>query len=236
MADAQRGAAWLEFLKTPRPEPSAHLMERILAQTTGATANLAPPSSPPYRDEWVPNTNPATTPIHPLPIRKILPFRLPVPHFTGAHFEPRLAMTAAMAFFSLALTLNLTGVKLNQLHASDLQPSSVERIYFEANARASRYYNNLRVVHVLESRVEDLRQSNADAEQDRRQPEPQLEPQPKPRPESRPAPDTRQKPAPGVSHQDIRQPQPQPFLTGRSLPAPHSAVSFRQSNWEGGLA
>ncbi len=142
-------------------------------------------------------------------------------------------MTAAMAFFSLALTLNLTGVKLNQLHASDLQPSSVERIYFEANARASRYYNNLRVVHVLESRVEDLRQSNADAEQDRRQPEPQ----PESRPESRPAPDTRQKPAPGVSRQG--QPptsSPQPFLTDRSLPAPASTVSFRQSNREGGLA
>ena len=38
LADAQRGAAWLEMLKTPRPEPPAMLVEKILAQTSGAHA------------------------------------------------------------------------------------------------------------------------------------------------------------------------------------------------------
>src|SRR5665213_3063832 len=36
LADAQRGQAWLEMLKSPRPEPSADLLERILAQTCNA--------------------------------------------------------------------------------------------------------------------------------------------------------------------------------------------------------
>ncbi len=36
LADARRGAAWLEMLRTPRPEPPAELLERILAETSGA--------------------------------------------------------------------------------------------------------------------------------------------------------------------------------------------------------
>ncbi len=256
MADAQRGAAWLELLKAPRPEPSAHLMERILAQTTGAQTTGAqttgagtirvPHSSQPYRDKWVP----ATTHVVPLPIRKILPFRLPVPHinvphinlprFTGSRFEPRLAMTAAMAFFSLALTLNLTGVKLNQLHASDLKPSSIKRAYFEANAQASRYYSNLRVVHVMESRVEDLRQANADARPDstpERQPE-TLQPESAPAPGSqpKPAPDNQPKPGPGVSRREAPQSHPQFLLTDQKLRRSGDAFSTRQTNKEGGLA
>ena len=34
--EATRGAAWLEMLKMPRPEPRAALLEKILAQTSGA--------------------------------------------------------------------------------------------------------------------------------------------------------------------------------------------------------
>ena len=36
LADARRGAAWLEMLRHPAPEPPAALLERILAQTSGA--------------------------------------------------------------------------------------------------------------------------------------------------------------------------------------------------------
>src|ERR1700723_3726062 len=35
LADARRGAAWMEMLKSPRPQPSSALLERILAQTSG---------------------------------------------------------------------------------------------------------------------------------------------------------------------------------------------------------
>ena len=36
-------------------------------------------------------------------------------------------MTAAMAFFSIALTLNLTGIKLTEVRAADLTPFAAAR-------------------------------------------------------------------------------------------------------------
>ncbi len=76
--------------------------------------------------------------------------------------QPRLAMTAAMAFFSIALTLNLTGVRLSALKASDLRPAAIQRSFYQANAHVVRYYENLRVVYELESRVRDLQRANDD--------------------------------------------------------------------------
>jgi hypothetical protein len=71
-------------------------------------------------------------------------------------------MTAAMAFFSIALTLNLTGVRLSALRASDFKPSSIMRTAYEAKAKVVRYSDNLRVVYELESRVRDLQRSSDD--------------------------------------------------------------------------
>ena len=42
--------------------------------------------------------------------------------------EPRLLMTAAMAFFSIALTLNLTGIRLSAVRLADLRPIDVRTI------------------------------------------------------------------------------------------------------------
>ncbi len=156
-ADAQRGAAWLELLKSPRPEPSAALMERILAQTS----------------EMQPDTflnpaivgQPAMLPIPAAPRGNLLGFRPRLPQMASwmnPNSQPRLYMTAAMAFFSIALTLNLAGVRLDQIKASNLSPSNVRKTYYEASADAVRYYDNLRVVRVMESRVDDLRDSSDD--------------------------------------------------------------------------
>ncbi len=170
VADAQRGAAWLDLLKTPRPEPSAMLLERILAQTQGVL-DVEEASVTPHLTAAVvgrPVPLPAMTPV-PVPLastRKLLAFRPRMPqlaNWSQTMFQPRLAMTAAMAFFSLALTLNLTGVRLDQVKASSLTPTGLKRSFYEANAEAVRYYDNLRVVKVMESRVEDLRDANADA-------------------------------------------------------------------------
>ena len=70
--------------------------------------------------------------------------------------QPRLAMTAAMAFFSIALTMNLMGIHRMDLRASDLAPSSLKRDFYSANASVVHYYEGLRVVYELESRVHDL--------------------------------------------------------------------------------
>lgn len=76
----------------------------------------------------------------------------------GPGLHPRFAMTAAMAFFSVALTLNLTGVRLGDLRAADLRPSSLQRSAATVEASAMRSFQNLRVVYQVESRVSELRQ------------------------------------------------------------------------------
>jgi hypothetical protein len=78
-----------------------------------------------------------------------------------ASFQPRLAMTAAMAFFSIALTLNLTGVRLRDLRASDFTPGGISRTVADASASATRSFQNLRVVYQVESRVSELRSDEA---------------------------------------------------------------------------
>lgn len=158
LADARQGAAWLELLRTPRPEPPTALLERILSQTSGHTAetnnlsilpatlhgNLAGGDGLPLRTATI------------LPFRSRVAAKLHVRAIGQIMYQPRLAMTAAMAFFSIGLTLNLTGVRLNQLRASDLKPSSVKRTFYQANAHVVRYVDNLRAVYELESRVRDL--------------------------------------------------------------------------------
>ena len=166
LADARRGAAWLEMLKLPRPEPSAQLMERILAQTSGAEINGA---DGPAQLITVPASAGMLEPQYPAYAPRILPFRPRLPllepqrdRLSRVLFEPRLAMTAAMAFFSIALTLNLTGIRLDQLHASDLRPDHLKHSYYEATASVARRCEGLRLVHTLESRVDDLREASRD--------------------------------------------------------------------------
>ena len=177
LKDAQRGAAWLAMLKPHRPEPSATLVDRILAETSvraareaeavraaqraaAEAASLLGPARPLAAKSSAPATAslpPTVTP------GKVLPFRSRVPAAlrpaVNTILQTRFAMTAAMAFFSVALTLNLTGVHLSDLHARDLRPASLRRSFYEAHAHVARYYENLRVVYELESRVRDLQRS-----------------------------------------------------------------------------
>ncbi|MGD0444401.1 MAG: zf-HC2 domain-containing protein [Edaphobacter sp.] len=178
LADAQRGAAWMEMLKSPRPEPPTALLERIIAQTSGKDAALANPpivlgSNDRLRTR-TPNTilgQPALVPgLATQPIfasAKVIPFRTRLTHgfrsLGQTMLQPRLAMTAAMAFFSIALTLNLTGVRLTDLRASDFKPSSIMRSASQAKTRVVQYTDNLRVVYELQSRILDLQRSSDDS-------------------------------------------------------------------------
>jgi hypothetical protein len=175
LADAKRGAAWMEMLKSPRPEPPTTLLERIIAQTSGQTAaahqppivlgsndRLRTPGTLPGRPILVPPSTAQPT----FASTNVIPFRTRITHgfrsLGQTMLQPRLAMTAAMAFFSIALTLNLTGVRLSGLRASDLKPSSIMRSAAQAKASVVRYTDNLRVVYELESRVRDLQRSSDD--------------------------------------------------------------------------
>jgi hypothetical protein len=101
--------------------------------------------------------------------------------------ESRILMTLAMAFFSIALTLNLTGVRLNQLKLSDLSPSalatSLSHQYYTTSAHLTRYYLNLRIVYELESRVNEMmpKSNSAPAAQ------PATQQQQKPQPQAKPS-------------------------------------------------
>ncbi len=66
-------------------------------------------------------------------------------------------MTAAMAFFSIALTLNLTGVRLRDLRASNFTPSALKRTVADLDASATRTFQNNREVYQVESRLSEMR-------------------------------------------------------------------------------
>ena len=160
--EARRGREWLEFL-SPEPVVPAGLLDKILAQTgpgqvegygliAGGSNVLAMPPA------WQ------------------------RPGFAGQvrrFAEPRLLMTAAMAFFSIALTLNLTGVKLGNLRVSDLRPTAVrslvERRLTMASTPIIRYYDHLRFVYEVQSRMRELRRTtegeNQGGENNRRKPQ-----------------------------------------------------------------
>jgi hypothetical protein len=156
LADARRGAAWLEMLRDPQPEPPAMLVERILEQTSGLAAHGA-----------VTAVGTAVAGSRGV----VLPFRLrawaAIRQSTIGQItlQPRLAMTAAMAFFSVALTMDLTGMRIQDLNPNNLRPANLKRGFYSANARVVQYYEGLRVVYELESRVHDMESVRGDESQ-----------------------------------------------------------------------
>ncbi len=145
--EARKGCEWLEFL-SPEPEVPEGLLERILAHTgPGQAASAAMPAT----------AGPRTVPAFVPPVWQQPGFLARMRYA----IQPRLLMTAAMAFFSIAVTLNLTGVRLSTLRLADLRPvamrSYVERQLNMASVPIVRYYDHLRFVYEVESRVRQLR-------------------------------------------------------------------------------
>jgi hypothetical protein len=159
--EAKRGRAWLEYL-ADEPEMPAGLLDRLLAQTgPGQTAGL----------NIVSEGNLLKMPPAGLAAQKN---RIPAWQRPGLmaplyrFAEPRLLMTAAMAFFSIALTLNLTGVRLenlrlSSLRLSDFRPGMVrsllERQFTTASTPVIRYYDHLHFVDEVSLQMRDLRRA-----------------------------------------------------------------------------
>jgi hypothetical protein len=143
--EARRGREWIEFL-SPEPEVPAGLLDKILAQT-----------GPGHVSEYKLATADNVVPMIPAWQRPGLMAR--VRRFA----EPRLLMTAAMAFFSIALTLNMTGVRLTDFRIADLRPTALrsfmERRLMMASTPIIRYYDHLRLVYEVESRMRELRRT-----------------------------------------------------------------------------
>jgi Putative zinc-finger len=141
LKETEQGRSWMQYLAV-EPEVPAGLLKKILARTSGPQPGVpAPALSLPPRPAWHRVMLPA--------VRQVM--------------EPRLMMTVAMAFFSIALTLNLTGVKVTELRAADFQPSrlraNLTRTYYSTNEQVTKYYKNLRLVYEMESRVRELRRT-----------------------------------------------------------------------------
>lgn len=182
LADAQRGAAWLSMLKTQTPAPPDTLLARILAETTGvaqpaaaqvpAVAEIAaqpfapqalaiqPPQMHPWQAPrgWSSQWSSLREQLRGLPkqLRDVVSIES-----ARTTFQPRIAMTAAMAFFSIALTLNLTGVRLRDLRPSNFTPSALKRSVANVDASATRMFQNNRAVYQVESRLSELRSDDA---------------------------------------------------------------------------
>lgn len=191
-ADAQRGHAWLGMLRSHRPEPPADLVGRILSRTSGLAALELPA-------QQTADGLPMATALAPgmasaLPQPLAFPRRAERPRASlYGLLQTRFAMTAAMAFFSVALTLNLTGIRLSSVRARDFQPSSLRRDVSEVNAHVLRYYESLRVVYELESRVREMQHGS--------EPETLAQPQPtQPAREQQPAKNPGSSPAPADGH------------------------------------
>ena len=174
LEEAKRGGEWLRFLRET-PEAPEGLLEKILVGTSG----------------W----NEAQQPLVAAGGAAVIPHQpwlgTSVALLQRHVAESRILMTLAMAFFSIALTLNLTGVRLNQLKLSDLKPSalaaSVSHQYYTTSAHLTRYYLSLRIVYELESRVNEMmpKSNSAPAAQPAtQQQQPQQQPEQKPQPKS----------------------------------------------------
>jgi hypothetical protein len=140
LAHAEQGREWLGYLHTEPDVPPA-LMGKILDRTVGPGSMSLP---------VVAASQGAGATAMALPWRR------------NFH-ETRLLMTVAMAFFSIALTLNLIGVKVSDLRLADLKPSTIgstiSRQFYSARGSVVRYYDNLRFVYQLESRMRELRRT-----------------------------------------------------------------------------
>lgn len=169
--EARKGRQWLEFLGSG-PEVPDGLLEKILAKT-------GPGNQP---GGWMGNALPVAAGVGTVPA--FVPPVWQQPGFMARArgvMQPRLMLTVAMAFFSIALTLNVTGFSLANVHLtpikiSDLRPRTVrafmERQLTMASVPIVRYYDHLRLVYEVQSRVRELRGGNDDNNGEQRKQEP----------------------------------------------------------------
>ena len=126
--------------------------------------------------------------------------------------QPRFAMSFGMAFFSLSIALNVSGVKLSDLRQLDLRPSAVKRSYYETSGKVHRYYDNIRFVYEIESRVREFKRATTPA-----QPAP-------PRKEREPKNNTSGQPEP-KQERNFSQPENQPVLAAAPMDPPVGSLT-----------
>lgn len=149
LTEAGQGQRWLKQLA--EVETPAHLVHNILAATTGIdTARLQGTLATPTRVSWFDRIGDWAGAI--------------VSPIVGVVKQPRFAMSFGMAFFSLSVSLSLAGVKLTDVRHADLRPSAIRRNYYETSGKVVKYYENIRFVYEIESRVREFKRATTPAE------------------------------------------------------------------------
>ncbi|HMH07122.1 MAG TPA: hypothetical protein VK579_10630 [Terriglobales bacterium] len=147
LAEADAGRRWLKSLAEVEPPP--HLVHNILSATTGYESKhvaVRAPAGASWVDKIAAWLRPVFAPV--LAISR----------------QPRFAMSFGMAFFSLSISLSLAGVKVSDVRHVDLRPSAIKRTYYETSGRVVKYYENIRFVYEIESRMRELKRVAAPAE------------------------------------------------------------------------
>jgi hypothetical protein len=149
LQEAEAGHGWLKSLQ--EAEPPADLITNILLRTTGLDTARLHGRARPVTTSWMDRVRDwGATLVYPV---------------VSVARQPRFAMSFGMAFFTLSVTLSLAGVKLGDLRHMDLRPSAIRRTYYETSGRVVKYYENIRFVYEIESRVREFKQATAPAEQ-----------------------------------------------------------------------
>ena len=148
-AEVQAGRNWLKDLT--EVEPPVSLVTNILAHTTGVDSQRlrVNVSAPQPRVTWVEKA-------------QAWAFQAINPIWDTVR-QPRFAMSFGMAFFSLSVALSVLGVKPADLRSVSLRPAAVRHAYYNTQARVVRYYENIRFVYEVESRVRELKRNVAPA-------------------------------------------------------------------------
>jgi hypothetical protein len=140
-AEALEGMLLLRAI--PEVEPPKNLVHNILAATSLAEAPTQSAAKGVQRAGWAQRL-----------LRNFRPA-------TAGFLRSRFAASFCMAFFSLSLTLNLAGVKVVDLLNAAQHPSTVRKSlvleYTNVEARVMRYYDNMRLVYEVRSRVQELK-------------------------------------------------------------------------------
>jgi hypothetical protein len=149
LQEAEAGRAWLKSLA--EVEPPAELVTNILVRTTGIDTARLHAAGKAVTTGWMDRVlGWAETILSPV---------------VAVARQPRFAMSFGMAFFTLSVSMSLAGVKLSDLRHIDLRPSAIRRTYYETSGRVVKYYENIRFVYEIESRVRQFKQATTPAEQ-----------------------------------------------------------------------
>jgi hypothetical protein len=146
--EAEAGRSWLKSLAEVEPPPE--LVTNILLRTSGLVSAQHHGAGKLESAPWVSRLRDWAAVIG-SPI-------------VGMARQPRFAMSFGMAFFTLSVTLSLAGVRLSDIRHMDLRPSAVRRAYYETSGRVVKYYENIRFVYELETKVRDLKRAATPAD------------------------------------------------------------------------